>query len=128
MPTIILMAVIGILFLQASGAIPQSSVGGPMTIALAVLIGALAVGINEARTKQRGVPGSIVSIVVAFAGAFLVAPLGGMAMALLLQPFTDGATSLAAAGGLVMAVAVAGAMVVTLLGSWGALALVGRWR
>ena len=128
MPIIMLSAVIGIVFLQATGAIPAGSVGGAMAIALALLLGALAVGIHEAKARQRGVPGWIVSIVVALAGAFLVAPLGGMAMAMLLRPFTEGSTSLAAAGGPVMAIAVAGTMAATLLGAWGALALVGRWR
>jgi hypothetical protein len=37
-------------------------------------------------------------------------------------------SSLAATGGAVMSVALAGTMVVTLLGAWGALWIVNRWR
>ncbi|GLR88836.1 hypothetical protein [Bradyrhizobium iriomotense] len=128
MQYIVLIAVIGILLLQSSGAIPLDSVGGPMAIALAFFLGALAVGVHEAWTKKRGVLGWIVNIVVSFVGAFLVAPLGGMVVALLLSPFMAGSTSLAAAGGPVMHVALAGMMIVTLLGSWGALWVTNRWR
>ncbi len=128
MTYIVLMAVIGILLLQWNGAIPQDSVGGAMVIAAAVFIGALAVAIQEAWTRKRGVLGWIVNIVVSFAGAFLVAPVGGLAMVILLAPFMNGASSLAAAGGPQMSIALAGQMAITLLGSWGALWLVNRWR
>jgi len=128
LPYIALIAVIGILLLQSSGAIPPDSVGGALVIALAVFLGALAVGIHEAWTKRRGVLGWIVNIVVAPAGAFLVAPFGGMAVAMLLWPFMNGATSLATAGPAVMALALAGTMSVALLGSWGALWVLNRWR
>lgn len=97
MPIIMLGAVIGILFLQATGAIPAGSVGGPMLIALAFLLGALAVGIHDARTSQRGPLGWIVSIAVALTGAFLCAPLGGMAVTMLLAPFVQGSSSIAPA-------------------------------
>jgi hypothetical protein len=40
----------------------------------------------------------------------------------------DGSSTLAAAGGPQMSIALAGQMVITLLGSWGALWLVNRWR
>jgi hypothetical protein len=128
MKYIVLIAVIGILLLQSSGAIPLSSVGGPMVIGSALIAAAVAVGIHEAWTNGRGVLGWIVNIVVSFLGAFLVAPLGGMAMALLLSPFMDGAPSLAAQGGPVLYVALIGGTIITLLGSWGALQIVNRWR
>lgn len=128
MPLIMLIAVIGILFLQATGAILQGSVGGPMMIALAFLLGALAVGIHDAHTRQRGPLGWIVSIAVALTGAVLTAPLGGMAVTLLLGPFVKGSSSLAAAGGAVTAAALAGTMIVTLAGAWGAVWVVNRWR
>jgi hypothetical protein len=80
MTYIVLIAVIGILLLQGTGAIPLDSVGGAMVIAMAVLVGTLAVAIHEAWTKKRGVLGWIVNIVVAFVGVFLVAPLGGLVM------------------------------------------------
>jgi hypothetical protein len=128
MTYIVLIAVIGILLLHGTGAIPLDSVGGAMVIAMAVLVGTLAVAIHEAWTKKRGVLGWIVNIVVSFLGAFLVAPLGGMVMVMLLFPFMDGSSSLAAAGGPQMSIALAGQMAITLLAAWGALWLVNRWR
>ena len=122
---IALIAVIGILLLQMTGSIPLASVGGSMTIGLAYLVAALAVGIHEAWTKRRGVLGWLVNIVVSFVGAFVAAPIGGMVLALMLS---DGSQSLAASGGPRFSVALAGGMLVTLLGSWGALWIVNRWR
>jgi hypothetical protein len=122
---IALIAVAGILLLQWSGAIPLASVGGSMTIGLAYLVAALAVGLHEAWTTKRGVLGWIVNIVVSLVGAFVAAPIGGMVLGLLLS---DGSRSLAAAGGLRFSIALAGGMLVTLLGAWGALWLVNRWR
>ena len=105
--------------------IPLASVGGSMTIGLAFLVAALAVGIHEAWTKKRGVLGWIVNIVVSFVGALLAAPLGGMVIGMMLS---DGSRSLAATGGPRFSVALAGRMLVTLLGAWGALWIVNRWR
>ena len=128
MKYIVLIAVIGILLLQGTGSIPLASVGGSMTIGLAYLVAALAVGIHEAWTKKRGVLGWIVNIVVSFFGVFLAAQLGGLVMVMMLFPFMGGSSSLAAAGDSLMSVALAGQMVITLLGSWGALWVVNRWR
>jgi hypothetical protein len=124
---IALIAVIGILLLQWSGAIPLASVGGSMTIGFAFIAAALAVGIHEAWTKRRGVLGWIVNIAVSFFGAFLAAQVGGLIIVLILSPFMD-RPSLAATGGAVMSVALAGGMLATLLGAWGALQIVNRWR
>jgi hypothetical protein len=125
---IAVIAVIGIVLLQATGAIPLDSVGGGLVVALAFFAAAFAVGIHEAWTQKRGVLGWIVNIVVSFFGAFLAAQLGGLVMVMILFPFMDGSSSLAAAGGAVMSVALAGTMLFTLLGSWGALWVVNRWR
>jgi hypothetical protein len=127
MAYIVLIAVIGILLLHASGAVPLSGVGGAMTIGLAFLAAVPAVAIHEAWTKKRGVLGWIVNIVVSFVGAFVGADLGGMVVVMMLSPFVD-SSSLAATGGLVMSAALAGGMLVTLLGAWGALQIVNRWR
>jgi hypothetical protein len=127
MKYIALIAVIGILLLHSTGAIPLTGVGGAMTMGWALLAAAPAVGIHEAWTKKRGVLGWIVNFVVSLVGAFLVAPLGGMIIAIILSPFMD-RSSLAATGGTVMYVALAAMMVVVLLGSWGALRIVNRWR
>ena len=48
-------AVIAILLLQFSGAVPQSSIGGPMTLALVFFAGALAVGIHEAWSSSYAI-------------------------------------------------------------------------
>jgi hypothetical protein len=127
MKYIAVIAVIGILLLHSTGAIPLTGVGGAMTMGWALLVAAPAVGIHEAWTKKRGVLGWIVNFVVSLVGAFLVAPLGGMVIAIILSPFMD-QSSLAATGGAVMYVALAAMMVVVLLGSWGALWIVNRWR
>jgi hypothetical protein len=128
MKYITLIAVIGVLLLQWSGGIAMASVGGSMTIGLALIVAAPVVGIHEAWTQKRGVLGWIVNIVVSFLGAFLVAPLGGMIIAILLSPFLGGSRSLAAAGGPVLSVALAGIAVVVVAGAWGALWIVNRWR
>ena len=125
---IAVIAVIGIVLLQLTGSIPRDSVGGAMVIAMAVFAGALAVGIHDAWTKRRGLLGWIVNIVASFVGALVAAPLGGMVMVMILLPFMGGTSSLAAAGGPQMLVALTGQMVLTLLGSWGAIWLVNRWR
>lgn len=127
MQYIALIAMIGILLLHSTGAVPLTGVGGAMTIGLALLAVAPAVGMHEAWTKRRSVLGWIVSIVVSLVGAFLFAPLGGMVIVLILSPFMD-KPSLAATGGPVMYAALAGMTLVTLLGAWGALWIVNRWR
>lgn len=122
---IALIASIGILLLQWTGSIPLASVGGSLTIGAAYIGAALAVGIHEAWTRGRGVLGWIVNLVVSFVGAFVAAPLGGMILTLLLS---DGSRSLAAGGGPRFSIALVGGMLVTLLGAWGALWIVNRWR
>ena len=124
---IALIAVVGILLLQATGSIPLASVGGSLTIGFAYIAAALAVGIHEAWTKKRGVLGWIVNIVVSFVGVFVGAQLGGMVIVMILSPFMD-KPSLAATGGPVLYVALAGGMLFSLLGAWGALQIVNRWR
>ncbi len=130
-------AVIAIILLQFSGAVPQSSVGGPMTLALVLLGAAVAIGIHEAWTNKRGVLGWIVSIVVSLAGAFVAAEIGNLAIVpiLLLLERTGLLAamgnlngSLAATGGPLLYVSLAGMMLLMLLGSSIALRLVNRWR
>ena len=127
-------AVIAIVLLQYSGAVPQSSVGGPMTLAIVFLGAAMAVGIHEAWTNKRGVLGWIVSIVVSIVGAFLASQLGELLFVLILMlvnlvaPLAPTGTSLAAAGGPLLYVSLAGMMLFMLLGSWTALQIVNRWR
>ena len=126
-------AVIAIILLQFSGAVPQSSVGGPMTLAIVFLGGALAVGIHEAWTNKRGVLGWIVNIPVSLAGAFLAAEVGNLLVVPILMlvqilGLQNLEGSLAAAGGALLYVSLAGMMLLMLLGSWLALQFVNRWR
>ena len=100
-----------------------------MAIALAFFGAALAVGIHEAWTMRRGPIGWIVNIVVTLVSTFVAAQFGGLfaVLVLMLLPVTiDG--SLAATGGPVLSLALVAAMIATLLGAWGALQIVNRWR
>lgn len=127
MKYIALIAVIAILLLQFSGAVPQASVGGPMTLALVFFAAVLAVAIHEAWSNKRGVLGWIVSIVASLAGAFLAASLGSMVMETILMHLNlEG--SLAETRHPLLYVASAGMMLLTLLGSWIALWIVSRLR
>jgi hypothetical protein len=129
MPYIILIAVVGVLLLQVTGAIPPDPVGGGIVIAAVTFVAALAIGMHEAWTKRRGVLGWIVNIVVTFFGAFFAAQIAGPVVAIpLLILVGGGASSLAAAGSGVMSIAIVLMMVAALLGSWGAILLVNRWR
>lgn len=127
MKLIFFAALAGILLLQASGAIPLSSVGGPMMIALVVFAAALALAMHEAWRESRGPLGWLLNLVIALVTTFFAAQVAGLVMVIVLAPFTDG-TSLAASGGPVMAIALAGVMAMTLLGVQGALHVVKRWR
>lgn len=130
-------AVIAILLLQFSGAVPNSSVGGPLTLAVVFLGATLAVGINEAWSNRRGVLGWIVSIVVALIGGFLAAEIGNLAfVAILMLLHLTGLLaamgnlngSLAATGGPLLYFTLAAMMLLMLFGSWAALQIVKRWR
>ena len=130
-------AVLAIILLQASGAVPQSSVGGPLTLALVFFAAMLAVGIHEAWSMKRGVLGWIVNIPVSLVGGYLAAEIGNMAFVviLIIADFTGllglldlGGGSLAATGGPLPYVSLAAMMLVMLLGSWVALQIVNRWR
>lgn len=120
-------AVITVLLLQFVGAVPQSSVGGPMTLALVFFTAALAVGIHDAWTNKRGVLGWIVSIVPAVVGAFLAAEVGNIAMELIL-PYLSLNGSLAETRGPLLYIVSAAMLLLMLLGSWIALSFVKRWR
>ncbi|MGU9982117.1 hypothetical protein ACJ4V0_18960 [Phreatobacter sp. HK31-P] len=134
MKYIALAAVIAVVLLQATGSIPRSSVGGSLVIGLAFIVAALAVGIHEAWTEKRGVVGWIVNLVVSFVGALAGANLGGMAVVVIFVFLNQimlvnlRGSSLADQGSPLMEVALAGVMLAALLGSWGALKLVNRWR
>ena len=127
MKYITLISAIAIILLEFSGAVPRSSVGGPMTIMLVFLVAALAVGVHEAWSKGRGVLGWIVSLVVAVVGAFVAANFGAMLMdAILTQVAMEG--TLADTQRPLFYVASVAMLLITLLGSWCALWAVNRLR
>lgn len=126
MKYIVPIAVIAIILLELSGAVPQSSVGGPMTRALVFLVAALAVGIHEAWSNKRGVLGWIVNIPVSLVGAFLAAELGNLILEPILTHLNVG--SLAETRHPLLYVTEAGMMLLMLFGSWLALQIVNRFR
>ena len=133
MKYIAIVAVIAIVLLQASGAVPQSSVGGPLTLAIVFFGAMLAVGIHEAWTMKRGVLGWIVSVVTAFVGGLLAAELSELLIVPILMllsslKLVNLEGSLVATGGPVLYLGLASMMLFLLLGSWTALQIVNRWR
>ena len=100
---------------------------GALSPPLVVAVAALAIAIYEAWVNKRGPVGWIVNIIVSLLGAFFAAQIGGFAVVMLLGPFMR-ESSLAASGGAVAAIGLAAAMVVTLVGSWGAILAVNRLR
>lgn len=106
---------------------PDSSVGGPLTLMLAFVLAALAVGLHEAWTRQRSALGWIVSIVAAVVGGFSGVALGGFAFEGIL-PSLNLEGSLASTRHHMLHVSSAGMMVLTLLGAWIALWIVNRLR
>lgn len=127
MKYIALIAVSALLLLELSGSIPQSSVGGPMTIALVVFAAALAVGIREAWLNKRGVLGWMVSIIVSFVGTYVAAEIGGLFFGLI-QVLLGVEGALAQTRHPLLYVSMIGMVLFTMLGSWTALRLVDRFR
>ena len=127
MKYIALIAVITLLLLELSGAIPRSSVGGPMTIALVFFIAALAVGIREAWLNKRGVLGWIVSIVASLVGAFVGAEIGGLVFGTI-QGLLNVEGALAETRHPLLYVSMVGMVLFGLLGAWIALRIVDRMR
>ncbi len=124
---ITLIAVVALLFLELTGLVPRSSVGGAMTIALAFLLATLAAGIYEAWSRRRGVLGWIVNILVSVVGGFVAAGIGATLMDMLL-PLLKLEGSLASTKHPMFYVLLAGQMILTMLGSSLALRLVNRFR
>lgn len=125
---IVFVAVAAILLLQGTGAIPLASVGGSLVIAAVYFAAALAVAIHEAWTHKRGVLGWLLNLVLSFVGAFLGAQLGGFLMVTILGATGQLQGSLARTGGPLFAVALVGGLLAAILGAWGALQIVKRWR
>lgn len=127
MKIITLVFVVGIVLFDVAGAIPNSSVGGPLTLLLMSFLAMLAVGLHDAWSRQRGVLGWIVSIVCSVIGGLVAVTLGGLAMEAII-PLLNLNGSLAASQHPMRYVASGFMMALTLLGSWGVLQLVNRLR
>ena len=125
MKIITLIAVMAMLLLSV--AMPNSSVGGPLTIMLILFLVMLAVGIHEAWLKKRGAPGWIVNIVVSVIGGFVVVIFAGMAMETIL-PHLHLEGSLASSQHPLLYVVSAAMAILTVLGSWIPLQIVNRFR
>lgn len=128
MKIIAVISVIGIILLQLSGAVPQSSVGGPMTLALGFFSAVLAVAIHEAWTQRRGVLGWIVNIIVALVGSFLAAEVGNLLFEFILPRINLEGAPLAASGSYLLYVGLAAMMLLMLSGAWLALQAVNKLR
>jgi hypothetical protein len=127
MRTITLIAVIAILLLEFSDALPKSSVGGPMAMLMIVLLAVLALGLYEAWSQKRGVQGWIVSIVASVVGGFLGAAVASAILGTILSQLNLG-VPLAESQHPLRYIASAGMMLLALLGSWIALHIVNRHR
>ena len=125
MKIIALLAVMAMLLLSV--AMPNASVGGPLTIMLILFLVMLAVGIHEAWLKKRGVPGWIVNIVVSVIGGFVAAGVAGMPVETIL-PHLHLEGSLASSQHPLLYVLSAAMAILTVLGSWLPLQIVNRFR
>lgn len=127
MRTITLIAVIAILLLELTDALPKSSVGGPMTMMMIVFLAVLALGLYEAWSQKRGVVGWIVSIVASVVGGFLGAVVASSILGTILSYLNLG-VPLVETQHPVRYIASAGMMLLALLGSWIALQIANRFR
>lgn len=127
MKIIALLALLTVTLIGFGGAIPQSSVGGPMTLLMVFLLVALIVGLYEAWSKKRGVLGWIVSIIAAVVGGILGAAAGSPLFDALLTIIKPQGALFETRSPLLF-VFLNGQMIFTLLGSWIALWLVNRFR
>jgi uncharacterized membrane protein YeaQ/YmgE (transglycosylase-associated protein family) len=115
--TIALLSVAALLLVELSGAMPRSSVGGPLTIMLIMVIAMLAVGIHEAWTKKRGPLGWIASIVASVIGGFVAASLVSLVMDMI-RPHLHLNGSLVSSQHPLLYISLAGMAILTVLGSW----------
>jgi hypothetical protein len=127
MKTIILIAVIAILLLELSNALPKSSVGGPMAMLMIFFLAVLALGLYEAWSQKRDVLGWVVSIVASVVGGFLGTVVASVIIETILS-FLNLGVPLAASQHPLRYLGSAGMMLLALLGSWIALQIVSRYR
>ena len=125
MRTIIVIVVVAMVLIDVSDALPKSSVGGPMTMMMIVLLAVLALGIYDAWSQRRGVLGWIASIAAAVVGGFLGAAVASAILGTILSYLNLG-VPLVESHHPLRYIASAGMMLLAMLGAWIALQLVGR--
>jgi hypothetical protein len=122
---IALLTVIALFLFAAFGT--KSSVGGPITMTLILVVAMLAVGLYEAWLNRRGVLGWLVNIPASIVGglvsAFFAAEL--LEVMMLLVPIQG---SLAASQHPMLYITLAAQAILTLLGTWFALQWLNRYR
>lgn len=104
-----------------------SSVGGPLTELLILVVAMWAVGLYEAWSKRLGLLGWIASMVLSFIGGAIGIAIGNMAMetTLSLMHFQG---SLATSNHPLLYILSAGMAILTLLGSWSAIQILNLFR
>lgn len=127
MTKIVSIAVAGVVLLQLTGLLSPSSVGGPLTLMMLFLLAALAVGIHDALSNERGVFGWIVNIPLSIVGGLAAASVGGLLGEEIL-PSLDLDGSLVSSRHPLAYFFLAGVMSLTLLGAWSAIWLTNRLR
>ncbi len=127
MKIIILIAVIAMLLLEVSDALPKSSVGGPMTMMMIVFLAVLAFGLYEAWSQKRDALGWIMSVVASVVGGFLGSAVASFILGMVLSSLKLGVPLVETQHPL-RYLASAGMMLLALLGSWIALRIVNRYR
>ena len=125
MKIITVIAVMVMVLIDLSDAIPKSSVGGPMTMMMIVLLAVVALGLYDAWSQKRGVLGWIVSIVAAVVGGFLGAAVASGILGTMLSYLNLGVPLVESQHPL-RYIASAGMMLLAMLGAWIALQFVGR--
>ena len=125
MRIIIVVAVMAMVLIDVSDALPRSSVGGPMTMMMIVLLAVLALGLYDAWSQRRGVLGWIASIAAAVVGGFLGAAVASGILGTILSYLNLGVPLVESQHPL-RYIASAGMMLLAMLGAWLALQFVGR--
>jgi hypothetical protein len=125
MRTIIVIAVMAMVLIDLSDSLPKSSVGGPMTMMMIVLLAVVTLGMYDAWSQKRGVLGWIASIAASVVGGFLGAAVASGILGSVLSYLSLG-VPLAETQHPLRTIASAGMMLLAMLGAWIALQFVGR--
>ena len=125
MRTIIVIAVMAMVLIDLGDALPKSSVGGPMTMMMIVMLAVLALGVYDAWSQKRGVGGWVKSIFAAVVGGFIGSSVASAILGTILSYLNLGVPLVESQHPL-RYIASAGMMLLAMLGAWLALQFVGR--